>query len=80
MREGFWAVADTGIFHLVRADSRWSLQRFDERSGAASRVTSLPGGKEAHPGFDVSRDGRTAVWTQVDTSSNDIMLLEPWVD
>lgn len=78
--EGFWAVADTGIFYLMRADARWSLMRFDARSGATSSVTNLPGGKEAHPGFDVSPDGRTASWTQVDTSSNDIMLIDPWVD
>jgi Tol biopolymer transport system component len=79
VREGFWAVADTGLFFLAQSEA-WTIQRFDFASATTSRVATLPGNREVHPGFDVSPDGRSVLWTQVDTSSSDIMLLDPWID
>lgn len=78
-REGRWAVADSGIYFLVDR-AAWNIARFDFRTRATSDLATLPGNKEVVGGFDVSPDGRSVLWTQIDTKSNDIMLLEPWVD
>ena len=86
VKEGFWAVADPGIYYLAAGgtslDERWGFERFGFASRRITRVATEPtkpvGG--VHIGFAVSQDGRSILWTQVDTDSYDIMLLEPWVD
>ena len=30
-------------------------------------------------GFSVSRDGRSVLWTQLDTDRDDVMLIDPWI-
>jgi hypothetical protein len=31
------------------------------------------------PGFTVSRDGRSVFWTQADNTTDDVMLIDPWL-
>jgi Tol biopolymer transport system component len=85
-KEGFWAVADPGIYYLAaggsRLDERWGFERFGFASRTITRIATEPtkpvGG--VHGGFSVSQDGHSIVWAQVDSDSHDIMLLEPWFD
>jgi Tol biopolymer transport system component/predicted Ser/Thr protein kinase len=75
---GYWAVARRGIYFLAPLPSRQAgvnFYRFDDRS--IETIAVLP--KEppfGDSGFAVSSDERQVLYTQVDYSGSDIMLVE----
>lgn len=75
---GLWAVAARGIYFVDSVTPRRGglmLYSFDKQ--CVTRVESLP--KEppfGDSGFDVSRDGQWALYTQVDHSGSDIMVVD----
>ncbi|MGQ0639841.1 MAG: hypothetical protein ACT4P6_03575 [Gemmatimonadaceae bacterium] len=83
VREGFWAVADKGIYFVIRTPAgqgkETPLKFFDFASATVATVASLPTAeRNLSPGFSASRDGRFMIWTQLDNSIRDLMLIDPW--
>ena len=83
VREGYWGIADKGIYFLTPAigasPAATSLRFFDVASGTVSTVAAPPAEwRKLLPGFSVSRDGRFVVWTQLDNAIRDLMLIAPW--
>lgn len=82
-REGFWGVADKGIYFvnppLTTVPAATTLKYFDFASRTVSTLAVPPGlWRKLLPGFSVSRDGRFVVWTQLDNAIRDLMLIDPW--
>jgi hypothetical protein len=67
-------VVDGGIYYLERVAGDTRLQYFD----LASRKTITVAGNLGNVdfGLDASSDGRTILFTRVDSSVNDLMLVE----
>ena len=83
VRDGFWAVADSGIFFLTpwRQGSTEPevLRFFAFATGAVSTLPAPHGGwGNLAPGFATPRDGRFVLWTRVDTTITDLMLIDRW--
>jgi hypothetical protein len=77
VRDGYWAVADSGIFFLVLGPE--DLRFFAFATGLVSTVSPPPGGwGYPVPGFAAARDGRFVLWTRRDNSIRDLMLIDPW--
>ena len=34
--------------------------------------------QEVVPGFSVSRNGHSVLWTRIDTQQDDLMIIDPW--
>jgi len=78
VRDGYWAVADSGIFFLVLG-SQDILRFFAFATGTVSTVPAPPGGwGNVAPGFSAARDGRFVLWTRTDNTISDLMLIDPW--
>jgi len=78
---GDWAVSERGIYYVAEASPHPALKPnvefFDFASKRVFRVAELTGLPPADdPGFAVSPDGRRIIFSQVDTSAVDIMLVE----
>lgn len=81
--EGYWSVADTGIYFLTPTTGvspvAIALKFFDFASGRVSSIASPPGQwDKVMTGFSVSRDGKFVFWTQQDNAIKDLMLIAPW--
>jgi Tol biopolymer transport system component len=83
VRDGYWAVADSGIFFLVP----WTqgstvpdaLRFFTFATGIVSILPAAPGGwGHLAPGFSAARNGRFVLWTRIDSEITDLMLIDPW--
>jgi hypothetical protein len=84
LREGYWGLADRGVFFIqpepANSDGSFDLRFFEFATRHTSTATRLTApGMTRWPGFAVSRDGRTVFWTQSDTASDDVMLIDPWI-
>jgi Tol biopolymer transport system component len=78
VRDGYWAVADSGIFFFVLGPKD-VLRFFAFATGTVSTLPPPPGGWGfLHPGFSATRDGRFVLWTRLDNSIRDLMLIDPW--
>jgi Tol biopolymer transport system component len=80
VREGYWGVADHGVYFLAPgANGMTALKFFDFRLSTVSDLASpaVPWARLT-PGFSVSRDGRYVFWTQRDHAVRDLMLIDPW--
>ena len=53
------------------------MRFFSFASRKVSTLAVLPVG-EVLNGFSITRDARSALWPQPDTSLNDLMLIDPW--
>jgi Tol biopolymer transport system component/DNA-binding winged helix-turn-helix (wHTH) protein len=78
---GDWALSPRGIYYVSDASPypapHSSIDFFDFASKQVSRVAELTGLPPADdPGFAVSPDGKRIIFSQVDTSAVDIMLVE----
>jgi Tol biopolymer transport system component len=74
---GDWALLDRGIYYVNEAGTHPAIEFFDLATRKISRIADLDGPPPAgDPGFAVSPDGRRIVFSQVDTSAVDIMLVE----
>jgi Tol biopolymer transport system component len=83
VREGNWAVSQGGILFLAPEQpelySSQAIMLFGFATRTISPVVAVPADAGLTvPGFAASRDGRTVLWTQIDTQINDILLLDPW--
>jgi dipeptidyl aminopeptidase/acylaminoacyl peptidase len=83
VRDGYWDVADSGIFFLVpRKDGSsvpTGLKFFAFATGTVSTLAAPPGGW-AHrvPGFSAARDSRFVLWTRLDNAIRDLLVIDPW--
>jgi Tol biopolymer transport system component len=80
--EAFWGVFEKGIMFLV-ADPKFSpdgptIRSFDFGSRKVSTIVTLLPTTTVSPGFDVARDGRSVLWTQVDSWQSDVMIVDGW--
>lgn len=73
IRQHMWAVAEGGLAFIARRAINW----FDVETQALSVLTELPGG-DIQPGFSMTRDGRTAVWSRTDRLLHDVMIIDDW--
>jgi dipeptidyl aminopeptidase/acylaminoacyl peptidase len=81
--EAFWGLADTGVAFVVGAGGlvpgEPTLRFFSFSTRTVSILAKLPARRGAvFPGFAVRRDGRSVLWTRLDTSQSDLMLIDPW--
>jgi hypothetical protein len=67
-------VVDRGIYYMDRASGRTRLLYFDFATRQSTLVTANPAIVSA--GLTASRDGRTILYTSVDSSVNDLMLVD----
>jgi len=83
VRENLWGVGDRGVAFLV-SDPKLSpaaptIRLFDFTSRSISTLATLSVRPvRLSPGFAVARDARTVLWTQIDVSQSDVMLIDPW--
>jgi Tol biopolymer transport system component/DNA-binding winged helix-turn-helix (wHTH) protein len=74
---GDWALSDRGIYYVHATNTRPAIEFFDFASHKVSivaQVNGLPPGGD--PGFAVSPDGKRIIFSQVDASAVDLMLVE----
>jgi Tol biopolymer transport system component len=76
VREAYWGVARSGVYFISGEEEHPELRVFDP----ATRVTTVLPAKleQAQPGFSVSADGLSILWTRGDHQQYDIMLIDPW--
>ena len=83
VRENLWGVGEHGVGFLV-SDPKQSpgaptIRFFDFASREISTLATLSVRPERlSPGFSVTRDLRTVLWTQIDELQSDVMLIDPW--
>lgn len=75
---GYWALVDKGIYY-IRSDGKdhFRIEFFDfakRKSKAIARLDKLP--TPWVKGFAVSPDGKYLIYSQLDQSNSDIMLVE----
>jgi hypothetical protein len=83
VRDGYCAVADSGIFFLVPrpegTNVPGALRFFAFATGTVSTLPAPPGGWEyLARGFSAAPDGRFVLWTRSDKPIRDVMLIDPW--
>ena len=69
-----FVVLDGGLFHIERLPTVTRLQYFD--FGTRRSTTVVPDLGDAGVGLTASRDGRTVLYSRVDSSVDDLMLVE----
>jgi dipeptidyl aminopeptidase/acylaminoacyl peptidase len=67
-------VVDKGIYYIDRTDGGTRLQYLDFTTGRFTTVANNLGDVSA--GLTATRDGRTILYTRVDSSADDLMLVE----
>ncbi len=73
---GYWAVVDNGIYYLDMA-AKPGIAFFDFTTHRTTRVFDLENRPAIEaPGLAVSSDKKTILYTQLDTLSSDIILVE----
>jgi Tol biopolymer transport system component len=83
VREGWWGVADTGIYFLTASatglSGAGSLRFFDFATATVTTVAAPSTlSRAVQPGFAVSREGTSVFWAQIDAVSRDLMVIDPW--
>ena len=75
---GYWALVNDGIYFVDdKVSPRPALKFFAFGTGRVSHVMSLQANPIPHwPGLAISPDGKWLLYTQFDSSSGDIMLIE----
>ena len=69
-------VAETGIFIMdISAKAQATVERFDFASREIVQVARLPAGLRLWSYFAVSRDGRSMLYSQIDSRMSDIEML-----
>lgn len=84
VREGFWAVAARGVAfipsRLGNGDGTFDVRFFDFASENISDIARLRAPNfPIMPGFAVSADANTVLWTQIDRAEDDVMIVDRWV-
>ena len=70
-----FAVLEKGIYYIDQPSGEYRLQFFDFATGKTTTV-SRNLGKVLHIGLTSSPDGRTILYSRVDSSDDDLMLVE----
>jgi hypothetical protein len=74
---GDWALSDIGIYYVQGGRPNPTIEYFDFTSHKIFKVANLDGlPPPGDPGFAVSPDGKRIIFSQVDTSAVDLMLVE----
>jgi Tol biopolymer transport system component len=71
-----WAVNADGIYFATLKDAGVEMKRFDFRTRRLHRLGELDKLPWGGPGLAVSRDGRTILFSTIDSASSDIVLVE----
>ena len=83
MYESFWGMADTGIAFLVTSPTHSpggpTIRFYDFATASVKVLAQL----EVRPnrvlfGFAVARDARSVLWTYLDSTASDVMVVDPW--
>jgi Tol biopolymer transport system component len=69
-----FVVLDRGVYYLERVAGQGRLQYFDLNTRVTSTVASNLGAIDF--GLDVSADGKTILFTRLDSSVSDLMVVE----
>ena len=70
-----WVAGETGIYFVNQA--RTQIMYFDFATRKSSKVLTLEKPvPTVHRMLDLSPDGRSLLWPQIDSSSSDIILVE----
>jgi Tol biopolymer transport system component/DNA-binding winged helix-turn-helix (wHTH) protein len=74
----YWAVTEEGIyFTTAETPDRPLIEFFNFATGKVTTITTMEKRIDGNvPGLSVSPDGRTLIWSQLDQTSSDIMLME----
>jgi len=81
--ESFWGMADTGIAFLVTSPTHSpggpTIRFYDFATASVKVLAQL----EVRPnrvlfGFAVARDARSVLWTHLDSTASDVMVVDPW--
>jgi hypothetical protein len=74
---GDWALSDIGIYYVQDGSRHPAIEFFDFTSHRIFKVADLDGlPPPGDPGFAVSPDGKRIIFSQIDTSAVDLMLVE----
>ena len=75
---GYWAVTDKGIYFIdLKRPSEAVVELFSFATERVKQLARLPKDPPfGDSGFSISKDGRWVLYTQVDQSGSDIMLVE----
>lgn len=71
---GLFAVTDRGIYFAEPEGKSGVIEFYDLRTRRSARVAAME--KPPSRGFDVSPDGRWLLYSQIDFTSSDIILVE----
>jgi len=81
--EAFWGVSDRGIAYLQMSPTLSpegpTIRFLDFNAGSVAVITKVDGTAPIQPGFTVARDARTIIWTRLDRSERDLMLIDRWM-
>ena len=71
-----YALADKGIYYIphIAADNTTSIQYFNFATGQSTQIVKIP--KVTDLGLGLSPDGRTLLYSQVDYTGSNLMLVE----
>jgi hypothetical protein len=69
-----WCLVEKGVCYIDRLGSETRLQHLNFGTGKSTTIARSLG--EVSAGLTVSPDGRTILFTRVDSSADDLMLVE----
>ncbi len=75
--QSFWAVADRGIYFLDLATPETLIRFLDFGTGRVNEIGAVHNKVVfGSPGLSVSKDGRRIVWSQIDHTDSDLVLID----
>jgi Tol biopolymer transport system component len=69
-----WCLVDEGIYYINRSDASYSVNYYDNNTNQSYRILNLGKKNVAHP--TISPNGKWLLYTQVDQSESDIILVK----
>lgn len=71
-----WTVRDEGIYFYQEIEAKPRIRFFDFATRRVSTLLTLERPAAGNPGLDISPDGRTLLYTQVDGRIDGLMMIE----
>jgi Tol biopolymer transport system component len=83
VRDGYWDVADSGIFYLaLRKEGSSAAQHLRFFGFATGAVSTLPAPPQHWeylvPGFSAAHDRTFVLWARLDNAIRDLLVIDPW--